>query len=98
MMGARELALRREQLVARAEQQRCELAAIHRDLQGPVASLMAGLQMASPVRPHPPVAGISVFTLLTAGLRFTPLRTWWLRGLALYKGGKYLHAILKQRG
>jgi hypothetical protein len=98
LMDAVALALRRKQLVGRAAQQRDELAAIHRDLRGPVASLMVGLRMAGSVRAHPRVAGISVMaTLLTTGLRFTPLRTWWARGLALYRGGKFLHAMLKRR-
>lgn len=101
MMEARqrELAQRRAGLVARAAHQRRELAVIHRDLRGPIASLMLGLRVAGSVRANPRVAGLSALTtLLTAGLRLTPLRTWWARGLALYRGGKFLHAMLKQRG
>lgn len=97
MMHARELDLRRRQLVVRAEQQRHQLAAVHRELQAPFASLMGGVRMAGSV--HPRLGVISmVTTLLTAGLRFTPLRAWWTRGLALYRGGKLLSAMLKQRG
>lgn len=95
----RELDRRRARLVAQAAHQRRELAALHQDLHGPIASLMVGLRVAGSVRAHPKVAGISALTtLLAAGLRFTPLRTWWARGLALYRGGKFLHAMLKHRG
>jgi hypothetical protein len=101
MMDAREreLALRRERLVAQAAQQRRELAAIHRDLQGPIDTLMMGLRVTGVVRAHPRATGVSVLiTLLaTVALRFTPSRIWWTRGLALYRGGKLLHAMLKQR-
>jgi len=91
------LALRREQLVARAARQRRELAAIHQDLEGPIASMMVGMRMAGSVRAHPG-ASSAVIALLTAGIRFTPLRTWWARGLALYRGSKVLRAMLRTHG
>jgi len=97
MTVATGLALRREQLVARAARQRRELAAIHQDLEGPIASMMVGMRMAGTVRAHPGVSS-TVIALLTAGIRFSPLRTWWARGLALYRGGKALHGMLRRRG
>jgi len=92
-----ELARKRARLVARAAHQRHELAVIHQDLRGPIASLMVGLRVAGSVRAHRKAAGLSALTtLLAAGLRFTPLRTWWTRGRALYRGGKALYAVLKR--